>query len=223
MPSSSAKRRFAPCFRSPASPTISRSSTRRRSSTDRCSRARPDRPAASALQPGRADAEERSADAEDARAAVVSGGPVAHRAQPRKRESDGPRRRRSGARPQGGLGTAARPVGAACGQRGEARSAGRAGRTVRRSDVGARPCNCRRRRLGRQAAADTGQHASSALGGTDHVFAATDQRHRRLRRAAGSAASHRQLERASDRSLRGVAHRRFTTCVSRRSGPSFRP
>ena len=33
---------------------------------------------------------------------------------------------------------------------------GRAGRTVRRRDVGARPCNCRRRRLGRQAAAAPG-------------------------------------------------------------------
>ena len=78
---------------------------------------------------------------------------AAHRAQPREREPDGPRRRRSGARPQGGLGTAARPVGAARGQRGDACSAGRAGRTVRCRDVGARPRNCRRRRLGRQAAA----------------------------------------------------------------------
>ena len=56
----------------------------------------------------------------------------------------------------------------------------RAGRTVRRSDVGARrelPAAA----TGPPSSSSTGQHASSALGGTDHVFAATDQRHRRLR------------------------------------------
>ena len=145
---------------------------------------------------------------------------AAHRAQPRECESDGPRRRRSGARPQGGLGTAARPVGAARGERGDA-----AVLAAPDAPFGVAMLELARATAGGDWAAKqqhTGQRDSSALGGAEHVSAATDQRHGRLRRPGSPAASHRQLRTIARSTASPSCARRFTTSVSRRSGPSSR-